>query len=279
MANQIRLAFGKIILKSPKSINLIDYSYNVLEKTIPHKLSIKSRTIISFLDYKIEEVNGFHCLIGYYGYAAGDIYPIIDTTKKTLSEQKYIVPPFQGKALFLILESGYIIFEEKTESYIKPERIKDALESAFRAYAYEIPVIINFLELAESLETMVEFIYSLNSLVSLEFSDLKHSNPSEVSEFFDEAVIARINTIAESSDDPAGIDRKNTEFKNQIAHVRRYGKLRKAGGLAGDGFRVMELVQDKIRLTVTLIDQEVETKISKMLEIFNQLLNKLSIER
>ncbi len=61
--------------------------------------------------------------------------------------------------------------------------------------------------------------------------------------------------------------------------LKRYGELRKAEGEAADGFRVMELVQDKIRLTVTLIDQEVETKISKMLDVFNQLLNKLSNQR
>lgn len=279
MANQIRLAFGKIILKSPESINLIDHSYNVLEKTSAKRLSIRSRTIISFLDYKIEEVKGVRCLMGYYGYAAGDNYPVIDPAKKTISEQKYIEPPFHSKALFLILESGYIIFEEKTESYIKPERIKEALESAFRAYAYEIPVTINFLKLAENLETMVEFVYSLRKLVSIEFSNLKHSNPSEVSEFFDEATTARIDNITESSTYPDGIDRENREFKKQIGHVKRYGKLRKVEGEAADGFRVMELVQDKIRLTVTLIDQEVETKITKMLDVFNQLLNKLSNQR
>lgn len=275
----LRLAFGRLVLKSLSKINLVDHSFNVLENTNASRLSSKSRTILSFLDYKIEEVNGLRCLIGYYGYASGDNYPIIDPTKKTLAAQKYVEPPFQGKALFLILESGYIIFEEKSESYIKPERIKDALESAFRAYAYEVPVIINFLKLTENLETMVEFVYSLKSLVSIEFSNLKHSNPSELSEFFDEATIARIDTIAETSTDPAGIDRENKEFKNQIAHVKRYGKLRKAEGIASDGFRVMELVQDQIRLTVTLIDQELETKISKMLEVFNQLLNKLSNER
>ncbi len=209
MANQIRLAFGKIILKSAESINLIDHSYNVLEKTSAKRLSIRSRTIISFLDYKIEEVKGVRCLMGYYGYAAGDNYPVIDPAKKTISEQKYIEPPFHSKALFLILESGYIIFEEKTESYIKPERIKEALESAFRAYAYEIPVIINFLKLAENLETMVEFVYSFKRLVSIEFSNLRHSNPSEVSEFFDEATTARIDNITESSTDPDGIDREN----------------------------------------------------------------------
>lgn len=275
----LRLAFGKLVLKSVSKMDLIDHSYNVLEKTTATKLSVKSRTIISFLDYRIEEINGLRCLIGYYGYAAGENYPIIDPSKKTLSEQKYIEPPFQGKALFLILESGYIIFEEKSESYIKPEKIKDALESAFRAYAFEIPMTINFLKLTENLETMVEFVYSLKSLFSIEFSNLRHSNPSEVSEYFDEATIARINNIVESSTDPAGIDRENTEFKNQIAHVKRYGKLRKAEGLADDGFRVMELVQDQIRLSVTLVDAELETKVSKMLEVFNQLLDKLSDER
>ena len=277
MAKQLKLAFSKIILKSHgEKINLIDYSNKVLEKTKPEKLTRKSNTIVSFLDIKIKEINDQRILIGFYGYALGDKYKVIDPDKKTTSKQDYPIPPFQSEALFLILESGHIIFEEKSVSYIKPERIKDALETAFRAYNFEIPVKIDFLELSENIETMIEFIYSLNALVSIEFSNLRHSNPSEVSEYFDEATNAKIDNIVESSNAPNGIDRENEEFKNQINHVRKYGILRKSMGIDNDGFRIMELIENKIRLTVTLKDLEVDTKIYKMFEVFRQILDKLN---
>ena len=214
--------------------------------------------------------------MGFYGYALGEKYKVIDPDKKTISKQDYPEPPFQSEALFIILESGYIIFEEKSVSYIKPERIRDALESAFRAYNFTNPVKINFLELSENIETMIDFIYSLKTLVSIEFSNLRHSNPSELSEFFDEATNARIDNIVESSNDLSGIDIENEEFQNQISHVRKYGTLRKAMGVGNDGFRIMELVENKIRLTVTLKDLEMDTKIYKMLEVFRQILNKLN---
>lgn len=278
MSHQLRLAFGKIVMKPhEKEINIIDHSYSVLDKTKAERSNVKSSAIFSFLEIEIKEINGQRCLIGSYGYDLGKKYPVI-TDKKTISEQNYPEPPFQSKAIFIILESGYILFEEKTEQYIKPEKIKDAIESAYRAYAYEIPVTIKFLKLTENLDTMVEFVLSLKKLISIEFSNLKHSNPSEVSEFFDEATIARIDSITESSNDPKGIDRENQEFKKQLKHVRKYGKLRKAMGDAADGFRVMELVQDEIRLTVTLPDQEAGTKISKMIDVFKQILQKLTGE-
>jgi len=275
---KLRLAFGKIITKKHDKINLIDHSYNALEETNAVKLSRDSSTILSFLDVVIRDLNGLQCLIGYYGYALGDKYSIIDPDKKTISEQDYIKPPFKSKAIFIITESGFIIFEEKSESYIEPEKIRDALESAFRAYAIEKPITINLMELADDSNTMIEFINSLNKLTLIEFSNLKHSNPSEVSEFFDEATNARIDTIIESSNDEIGIDREHQEFKNQIAHTKRYGKLRRVEGIAVDGFRAMETAQNKIRLTVTVLDKEMDTKIQKMLAVFEQMRKKLSGE-
>lgn len=277
MTRQLKLAFGKIILKPHDEIvDLLDYCYKVLEKIEPEKLNIKSNTILSFLDYNIEEINGTRFFMGFYGYAVGDKYKVIDRDRKTISKQDYPEPPFQSEALFLILESGDIIFEEKSESYIKPERIRDALERAFRVYEYRTPVKIRFLKLSENVDTIVEFINSLKKLTSIEYSNLKHSNPSEISKFFDQIVIARIDNIIETSNNPNGIDRENIEFLNQINHAKKYGKIRKAMGEAEDGFRIMELTEDEIHLTVTLKDQEVNTKILKMLDMFKHICEKLS---
>lgn len=275
---KLRLAFGKIITKSSDEFDLINHSYNALEETNAEELSKNSTTILSFLDVVIRDLNGLQYLIGYYGYALGNKYSIIDPDKKTTSEQDYIKPPFKSKAIFIIMESGFIIFEEKSESYIEPEKIKDALESAFRAYAIEKPITINFIELANDLDTMIEFINSLERLTLIEFSNLKHSNPAEVSEFFDEATNARIDSIIESSNDEAGINREHQEFKKQIAHTKRYGKLRRVEGVAVDGFRAMEMAQNKIMLTVTVLNREMDTKIQKMLAVFEQMRKKLSGE-
>lgn len=278
MAAKLRLAFGKTIIKSSDEINIIDHAYNALEETSATKLNKNSSTILSFLDIGIRDISGLRCLIGYYGYALGNKYSVIDHDKKTISEQDYIEPPFQSKAIFMIMESGFIIFEEKSEPYIAPEKIKDALENAFRAYAIEKPIRIILLELAENLDTMMDFINSLQKLTLVEFSNLKHSNPSEVSKFFDEATDVRIDTIIESSNNDVGIDREHQEFKNQVAHTKRYGILRRAEGVAVDGFRVMEIVEHKIKLTVTVLDQEIDTKVQKMLAVFKQIREKLSDE-
>lgn len=277
--NNLRVAFAKILLNTHgKKVNLVDYSYTVLHNTKPEKISSSSSTIVSFLDIQIKDIKGTRCLVGAYGYALGDKYRTIDPTNKTISQQEYPTPPFQGEAIFLLMESGYIVFEEKSSPYIEPEKIKDALENAFRSYAIEVPVKIQMLELLNTQEVMIEFVQSLKKLFLIEFSNLRHSNPSEKSKFFDEASNARIDDIVESTINPDGIDRNNDLFKNQLSHVQNsYGKIRKAEGLDDDGFRAMELKDDKIRLTADVENQDSETKLNRMIGIFYQILSRLSI--
>ena len=277
MAN-LGVAFARLSLNSHgNEVNLIDYSYEVLQNTKPVKISKDSSTIVSFLDVQVQDIEDVRCLVGAYGYALGNRYRTIDPTNKTISQQEYPIPPFQGEAIFLLMESGYIVFEEKSAQYIEPEKIRDALESAFRSYAVEIPVKIQMLELFKDQSTIIDFIYSLKKLFSIEFSNLRHSNPSEKSKFFDEASNARINIIKESTTNPEGIDRENDLFKNQISHIQNsYGKIRKAEGVDSDGFRAMELREDKIRLIVDVEDQDSESKLIKMIGIFNQIRRQLS---
>lgn len=275
----LRVAFAKLLLNTHgENVNLVDYSYLVLQNTKPEKISPGSSTIVSFLDIQIKDINETRCLVGAYGYALGDKYRTIDPANKTISKQEYPIPPFQGEAIFLLMESGYIVFEEKSSPYIEPEKIKDALENAFRSYAIEVPIKIQMLELSNTQELMIEFVQSLKKLFLIEFSNLRHSNPSEKSKFFDEASDARIDNIIESTTNPNGIDRDNDSFKNQISHVQNsYGKIRKAEGLDNDGFRAMELKEDKIRLTADVENQDSETKLKRMIGIFYQILSKLSI--
>lgn len=177
------------------------------------------------------------------------------------------------------MESGYLIFEEKSSPYIDPEKIKNAFEHAFREYAFEIPVNIQMLELSNDLETMVEFVHSLKKLFLIEFSSIRHSNPSPRSKFFDEAADARIDNMTESTTNPEGIDRESELFKNQISHIQHsYGRIRRAEGQDNYGFREMELEQGKIKLTVVIENQETDTKIKKMLSIFSQIKDKLSMD-
>lgn len=277
MAN-LGVAFARLLLNNHgNEVNLIDYSYKVLQNTKPVKISKDSSTIVSFLDIQVRDIEGVQCLVGAYGYALGNKYRTIDPANKTISQQQYPIPPFQGEAIFLLMESGYIVFEEKSAQYIEPEKIRDALESAFRSYAVEIPVKVQMLELFKDQGTIIDFVYSLNKLFSIEFSNLRHSNPSERSKFFDEASNARIDTIKESTMNPEGIDRENDLFKNQISHIENsYGKIRKVEGVDSDGFRAMELKDDKIRLIVDVEEQDFETKLKKMIVVFNQLRRKLS---
>ena len=277
MAN-LGVAFARLLLNAHgNEMNLVDYSYKVLQNTKPVKIAKDSSTIVSFLDIQVRDIEGVRCLVGAYGYALGNKYRTIDPNNKTISQQEYPIPPFQGKAIFLLLESGYIVFEEKSAQYIEPEKIRDALESAFRSYAVEIPVKVQMLELSKDQSTIIDFIYSLNKLFSIEFSNLRHSNPSERSRFFDEASNARINIIKESTTNPEGIDRENDLFKNQISHIQHsYGIIRRAEGIDSDGFRAMELKDDKIRLTVDIEDQDSDSKLKKMIGIFNQIRRKLS---
>lgn len=277
MAN-LGVAFAKLSLNTHgNEINLVDYSYKVLQNTKPTKISKDSSTIVSFLDVQVRDIDGVRCLVGAYGYALGNKYRTIDPNNKTISQQIYPTPPFQGEAIFLLMESGYIIFEEKSAQYIEPEKIRDALESAFRSYAVEIPVKIQMLELFKDQNTIIDFIYSLNKLFSIEFSDLKHSNPSEKSKFFDEASNARIHIIIESTTNPEGIDRENNLFKNQISHIQNsYGKIRKAEGVDSNGFRAMELRENKLRLTVDFEDQDSDSKLKRMIGVFNQIRKKLT---
>lgn len=277
MAN-LGVAFARLLLNNHgNEVNLIDYSYKVLQNTKPVKISKDSSTIVSFLDVQVRDIEGVQCLVGAYGYALGNRYRTIDPANKTISQQEYPIPPFQGEAIFLLMGSGYIVFEEKSAQYIEPEKIRDALESAFRSYAVEIPVKVQMLELFKDQGTIIDFVYSLNKLFSIEFSNLRHSNPSERSKFFDEASNARIDTIKESTMNPEGIDRENDLFKNQISHIENsYGKIRKVEGVDSDGFRAMELKEDKIRLIVDVEEQDFETKLKKMIVIFNQLRRKLS---
>lgn len=279
MAN-LGVAFARLLLNNHgNEVNLIDYSYKVLQNTKPVKISKDSSTIVSFLDVQVRDIEGVQCLVGAYGYALGNKYQTIDPANKTISQQEYPIPPFKGEAIFLLMGSGYIVFEEKSAQYIEPEKIRDALESAFRSYAVEIPVKVQMLELFKDQGTIIDFVYSLNKLFSIEFSNLRHSNPSERSKFFDEASNARIDTIKESTMNPEGIDREKDLFKNQISHIENsYGKIRKVEGVDGDGFRAMELKEDKIRLIVDVEEQDFETKLKKMIVIFNQLRRKLSIK-
>lgn len=277
MAN-LGVAFARLLLNAHgNEINLVDYSYKVLQNTKPVKIAKDSSTIVSFLDIQIRVIEGIRCLVGAYGYALGNRYRTIDPNNKTISQQEYPTPPFQGEAIFLLMESGYIVFEEKSAQYIEPEKIRDALESAFRSYAVEIPVKIQMLEFSKDQSTIVDFIYSLNKLFSIEFSNLRHSNPSEKSRYFDEASNARIDNIKESTTNPEGIDRESDLFKNQISHIKNsYGKIRKAEGTDSDGFRAMELRDDKVRLIVDVEDQDSDSKLKKMIGIFNQIRRKLS---
>lgn len=272
------IAFAKLLLNNHgNKIDLIDYSYKVLQNTKPTKVSKDSSTIVSFLDVHVRDIDGIRYLVGAYGYALGNRYRTIDPTNKTISQQEYPIPPFQGEAIFLLMESGYIVLEEKSAQYIEPEKIRDALESAFRSYAVEIPVKIQMLELSKDQDTIINFVYSLNKLFSIEFSNLRHSNPSEKSKFFDEASDSRINTIRESTTNPEGIDRESNLFKNQISHIQKtYGEIRKAEGVDSDGFRAMEFKDDKIRLIVDVEEQDSEIKIKKMIKVFNQIRRKLS---
>ncbi|MGD9778901.1 hypothetical protein [Methanomethylovorans sp.] len=275
---KLTLAFGEVLLKTHgKALDLIDYTYKVLENTNPRKISKGSNTIVSFLDITRKKINGTKCLVGFYGYALGDTYQIIDPEHKTISHESYPTPPFAGKAMFVLLESGYLIFEEKTATYIEPLKIKESLESAYREYAVEMPVKIQMLELADSSNTMIEFVYALKRLISIEFSNLRHSNPSERSRYFDEATNSRIDNIAESTSNPAGIDRDSELFSDQISHIKHsYGKIKRAEGLDSKGLAVMESSEGTIRLTVTLENQEESTKIMKMLEVFKQISDKLT---
>jgi hypothetical protein len=216
---KLRLAFGTLyIITHETETDLINHTFKVLEKTSPHHISKESNTIVSFLDVSVKEYQNKKYLVGFYGYALGNTYKIIDSTNKTISEQKYPIPPFVSEAMFVLTEEGYFIFEDKAASYIEPKKIVDALENAYRAYAVEMPIKIKMLELADNTKTMIDFIFSLNKLISIEFSNLRHSNPSEKSKLLDDLTDARIDNLVESSSDFEGIDRNNTEFKNQIKH-------------------------------------------------------------
>lgn len=277
MSSQIRIAFGKISVVSyfNEKIDLIDHIFRALEISKPSNLSRESSTVLSYLDVSKRDIGNHQYVIGFYGFALGENYQVIDENGKTITEQKYPRPPFKSKALFLIQDSGYLILEEKTESYIKPEKIKEALEATIREYSLNFSVEIDFLKLAENI-TMREFIDSLDVLSSIEFSEIRHSNPNEKSEFLDEATNARIDNIIESSTDKKGIDKYYKEFLNQIAHAENYAIIRKAEGLIKGSYRVFELVKGNIRLTVNVEDNKINTKISKMITVFEELLPKLS---
>ncbi len=280
MSIQIRLAFGKISIKpyGDTEINLIDHTFKALSTSKPSKLSRDSSTILSFLDISKKVFDDHQYLIGFYGYALGEKYQVIDEHGKTIADEDYPRPPFRSKALFLITDTGYLIIEEKTEQYIKPEKIKVALLKTIRAFSLDVAVDIRFLKLAKNVETMIEFVNSLKVLTSIQFSNIRHSNPNEKSRLLDEAADARVNDLIESSRDPKGIDRVQHEFiKNQLAHAQNmYADIKKAEGLGYDGYRVMESVEDSIRLTITVKDKKINTIIIKMINVLNELLPKLS---
>lgn len=277
---KLKLAFGKLLINThEKELNIIDHTFSVLEKTVPHQISKGSNTIVSFLDISVKEYQNRKYLVGFYGYAVGTTYKVIDSTNKTISEQKYPTPPFISDAMFVLTEDCYIMFEDKKSSYIEPEIIIEALETAFRAFAIEMPVKIKMLELSDDTKTMVDFLYSLNKLFSIEFSNLRHSNPSEKSKLFDELTDARIDHLVESSSNSEGIDRDNEEFKNQIHHVENsYGKIKKVEGTDSNGLSIMELRDNSIHLTLEIEDQEVETKLDKMIKTLAIIFEKLSLK-
>lgn len=277
---EIRLAFGKISIKpyDNKEINLIDHISQALKMSKSHRLSRDSSAILTFLDTSIKVIDNRQYLIGFYGYALGEKYHVIDEYGKTITKENYPRPPFRSKALFLITDAGYIIIEEKTEQYIKPEKIKDALVKTIREFSLDFAVDIRFLKLAKNVETMIEFVNSLRVLKSIQFSNIRHSNPNEKSRFLDEAADVRVDDLIESSKDPKGIDREKHEFiTNQIDHAqKRYAEIRKAEGLGHDGYRVMELVEESIRLTISVKDKKIDSIVLKMIKVFNELLPKLS---
>lgn len=276
---QIRLAFGKVSIKSYNNIeiNLIDYIYSALKASKPSKPTRKSSTILSFLDISIKVIDNHQYLMGFYGYALGEKYKVIDEDGKTIDEEIYPQPPFRSKALFLITDAGFLIIEEKTEQYIKPEKIRDALVRTIREFSLDFAVYVSFLKLAKDIETMIEFVKSLKVLTSIQFSNIRHSNPNEKSKFLDEASDARVDDLIESSKNFKGIDKENSEFiKNQIEHAqKRYAEIKKAEGLGIDGYRVMELVDESIRLTITVKDKTIDTIVIRMINVFNELLPKL----
>lgn len=243
----------------------------------PSKPTRKSSTILSFLDISIKVIDNHQYLMGFYGYALGEKYKVIDEDGKTIDEEIYPQPPLRSKALFLITDAGFLIIEEKTEQYIKPEKIRDALVRTIREFSLDFAVYVSFLKLAKDIETMIEFVKSLKVLTSIQFSNIRHSNPNEKSKFLDEASDARVDDLIESSKNFKGIDKENSEFiKNQIEHAqKRYAEIKKAEGLGIDGYRVMELVDESIRLTITVKDKTIDTIVIRMINVFNELLPKL----
>lgn len=276
---KLRLAFGRLlIITHDKELNIIDHTFNVLEKTVPHQISKGSNAIVSFLNISVKEYQNRKYLVGFYGYAVGTTYKVIDSANKTISEQKYPTPPFISDAMFVLTEDCYIMFEDKKSPYVEPKKIIEELESAYRAFDIKMPVKIEMLELSDNTKTMVDFIYSLNKLFSIEFSNLRHSNPSEKSKLLDELTNARIDDLVESSSNDEGIDRDNEEFKNQISHVENsYGKIKKVEGTDSNGLSIMELRDNNIHLTVEIKDHEVETKLDKMIQTLAIIFEKLSL--
>jgi hypothetical protein len=193
-----------------------------------------------------------------------------------VQEANYPVPPFRGRARFLIDERGYVIIESMTSPAIQPEKVVDAIEAELRRFSnIEFSTSIEFLGLEENYESIVQFIMSLSSLREIEFTDLRHSNPSERSKYMDEAADQRVDTINHKSSDPNGIKRDHPEFQNELEHAKRYATISKAGGVTPEGYESMEMVQDELILTVQVESRDADHVVDRMVAVFHRVFQRL----